>query len=166
MPERDSLQKALGAVSSMMMSLGKASLGAQVLSPAGCQSTDVKPEASPSPGSCSQGKWEAEETPQCKQIPGLKVWQSAQVEQRFFQPAFSKCLLLPKPGKGPFPCLNSTAAILNVANPTCCSPSHTPGAFWHLTPPWNTPHCSTPGHGLMESCVGSDVINPTKVCHL
>lgn len=42
-PGRGSLEEALCAVPSMIMSLG-----AQVLSPPGCQSSDVKPEVSPS----------------------------------------------------------------------------------------------------------------------
>lgn len=88
MPERGSLEE---AVPSMAVSLG-----AQVLSPPGCQGSDVKPEVPPSAGTCSQGaaeslqKWEAEETPQCTQIQGFKAQESAQAE--VFQPVFSKCL--------------------------------------------------------------------------
>lgn len=149
MPERGSLEEALGAVSSMIMSLG-----AQVLSPPGCQSTDVKPEVSPSAGSCSQGtrscrqnlqKRGAEETPQWKQIQGFKVQESAQAE--VLQPVFSKCLLLPKPGKWHFPCLSSTAASLNVANPTCCI------LAMLQEPPGTSPDCSSPGHGLLSGCL-------------
>lgn len=60
-----------------------------------------------------------------------------------FQPAFSKCLLLPEPGKRLFHCFNSIAASLNVANPTCSSLWHAPTPAMlqepppGASPPWN-----------------------------
>lgn len=134
MPGRGSLEE---AVSSMVTSLG-----AQVLCPPGCQSSDVKPEVSPSAAPKAHG---AAETPQRKQIQALQVQESAGVMQRLFrlispkpppsqaqEAALSQHFCIPKRGKShllqepsasstPW---NTTAAFLNVTNSTApCSRS-------------------------------------------
>lgn len=136
-----------------------------MLCPPGCQSSDVKPEVSPSAAPKAHG---AAETPQRKQIQALQVQESAGVMQRLFrlispkpppsqaqEAALSQHFCIPKRGKShllqepsasstPW---NTTAAFLNVTNSTC-SMLQEPGGS---STPWN------------PSAASLNVTNPSPV---